>query len=304
MGNHPTPQNHTLRAGFYMVITTACFVGGDTCIKLIGTTLPIGEIICLVGLLSTVFLFLICAQQGVLNSAPMILTRMVLWRSLFDVLGSFMFVSALMHMPLANLSSVMQSVPLVVVVVAVIFLGEKAGLARIAAVITGFLGVLLIVKPSLQTIAIYEFLAMGAVVVVALRDLVTKRIPSHVPLLIIALANAIFVSLSGFGFGLVQGFRGIEAWQLASLVGAGLFVTCGYFFIVATVRLGELSATAPFRYTEVVFAIIAGTLVFNEFPDLLSYVGMALVIAAGLYAAHREATQNRDAKAELMPSAF
>jgi drug/metabolite transporter (DMT)-like permease len=209
-----------------------------------------------------------------------------------------------MHMPLANLSSVMQSVPLVVVVVAVIFLGEKAGLARIAAVIAGFVGVLLIVKPSLQTITIYEFLAMGAVVVVALRDLVTKRIPAHVPLLIIALANAILVSLSGFGFGLVQGFRGIEAWQLASLVGAGLFVTCGYFFIVATVRLGELSATAPFRYTEVVFAIIAGILVFNEFPDLLSYVGMALVIAAGLYAAHREAAQNRDAKAELMPPAF
>ncbi len=145
---------------------------------------------------------------------------------------------------------------------------------------------------------------MGAVVVVALRDLVTKRIPAHVPLLIIALANAILVSLSGFGFGLVQGFRGIEAWQLTSLVGAGLFVTCGYFFIVATVRLGELSATAPFRYTEVVFAIIAGILVFNEFPDLLSYVGMALVIAAGLYAAHREAAQSRDAKAELMPPAF
>ena len=249
-----------------MVITTACFVGGDTCIKLIGTTLPLGEIICLVGLLSTAFLFLICAQQGVLNSVSMIFTRTVLLRSLFDVLGSFMFVSALMHMPLANLSSVMQSVPLVVVAVAVIFLGEKAGLARIAAVITGFVGVLLIVKPSPQTITIYEFLAVGAVVVVALRDLVTKRIPAHVPLLIIALANAIFVSLSGFGFGLVQGFQNVEAWQLASLVGAGLFVTCGYFFIVATVRLGELSATAPFRYAEVVFAIIAGILVFNEYP--------------------------------------
>ncbi len=287
-----------------MVITTACFVGGDTCIKLIGTTLPLGEIICLVGLLSTAFLFIICAQQGVLESVPMIFTRTVLLRSLFDVLGSFMFVSALMHMPLANLSAVMQSVPLVVVVVAVIFLGEKAGAARVAAVIAGFVGVLLIVKPSPQTITVYEFLAVGAVVVVALRDLVTKRIPAHVPLLIIALANAVFVSLSGFGFGLVQGFQGVEVWQLTSLVGAGLFVTCGYFFIVATVRLGDLSATAPFRYAEVVFAIIAGILVFNEFPDLLSYIGMALVIAAGLYAAHSEAAQNRDAKAELMPPAF
>ena len=298
------PQNHTLRAGLYMIITTACFVGGDTCIKLIGITLPLGEVICLIGLLSTAFLFIISAQQGILKNVPMIFTRTVLLRSLFDVMGSFMFVSALMHMPIANLSSVMQSVPLVVVVVAVIFLGENAGVARAGAVIAGFIGVLLIVKPTPQTITIYEFLAIGTVVVVALRDLVTKRIPANVPLLIVALANAIFISLSGFGYGLAQGFQSIEVWQLGLLIGAGFLVTCGYIFIVATVRLGDLSATAPFRYAEVVFAIIAGILVFNEYPDLLAYIGMALVIAAGLYAAHHEAARSRDAKAELMPPAF
>jgi drug/metabolite transporter (DMT)-like permease len=299
-----SPQNNTLRAGLYMVITTACFVGGDTCIKLIGTTLPLGQVICLIGFVSTIFLLIVCGQQGILKSLPMIFTRLVLWRSLFDVLGSFMFVSALMHMPLANLSSVMQSVPLVVVVVAVIFLSEKAGLARSAAVIAGFIGVLLIVKPSPQTITIYECLAVGAVIVVAFRDLVTKRIPAEVPLLIIALANAIFISLGGFGIGMLQGFENIEAWQWALLLGAGLLVTISYFFIVATVRLGELSATAPFRYSEVVFAIIAGILVFDEYPDAIAYFGMGLVIAAGLFAAHREAAQTRDAKAELMPPAF
>ena len=285
-------QNHTLRAGLYMVITTACFVAGDTCIKLIGTTLPLAQVICLIGLVSSLFLLMVCGQQGILKDVPLIFTRTVLLRSLFDTMGSFMFVSALMHMPLANLSSVMQSVPLVVVAVGVIFLGEKAGLSRIAAVIAGFVGVLLIVKPSPQTITIYEFLAVGAVIVVAFRDLVTKRIPAHVPLLVIALANAIFISVSGFGVGLVQGFKTVEVWQWALLLGAGLFVTISYFFIVATVRLGDLSATAPFRYSEVVFAIIAGILVFGEYPDAISYVGMALVIAAGLFAAHREADAN------------
>ncbi|HUQ35537.1 MAG TPA: DMT family transporter [Aestuariivirga sp.] len=297
-------QNHTLRAGLYMVITTACFVVGDTCIKLIGSTLPLAQVICLIGLVSSLFLLMLCGQQGIVKDVPLLFTRTVLLRSLFDTMGSFMFVSALMHMPLANLSSVMQSVPLVVVAVGVIFLGEKAGLSRIAAVIAGFVGVLLIVKPSPQTLTIYEFLAIGAVIVVALRDLVTKRIPAHVPLLIIALANAVFISVSGFGVGLVQGFKTVEVWQLALLLGAGFFVTISYFFIVATVRLGDLSATAPFRYSEVVFAIIAGILVFGEYPDAVSYVGMALVIAAGLFAAHREAAQTRDAEAELMPPAF
>jgi S-adenosylmethionine uptake transporter len=300
----PSSQNHTLRAGLYMVITTACFVAGDTCIKLIGTTLPLAQVICLIGLVSSLFLLMVCGQQGIVKAVPLIFTRTVLLRSLFDTMGTFMFISALMHMPLANLSSVMQSVPLVVVVVAVIFLGEKAGLSRIAAVIAGFVGVLLIVKPSPQTLTIYEFLAVGAVIVVALRDLVTKRIPAHVPLLVIALANAVFISVSGFGVGLVQGFNTVEVWQLALLLGAGFFVTISYFFIVATVRLGDLSATAPFRYSEVVFAIIAGILVFGEYPDAVSYVGMGLVIAAGLFAAHREAAQTRDAEAELMPPAF
>lgn len=299
-----SPENHTLRAGLYMIITTACFVAGDTCIKLIGSTLPLGQVICLIGVVSTFFLLLVCWQQGILKTLPMIFTRTVLLRSLFDAMGSFMFVSALMHMPLANISAVMQSVPLVVVAVGVIFLGEKAGLSRIAAVIAGFLGVLFIVKPSPQTITIYELLAVGTVIVVAFRDLVTKRIPAHVPLLVIALANAIFISVSGFGVGLMQGFKTAEIWQWALLLGAGLFVTISYFFIVATVRLGDLSATAPFRYSEVVFAIIAGILIFGEYPDAISYVGMALVIAAGLFAAHREAMQNRDAEAELMPPAF
>ena len=105
-------QNHTLRAGLYMVITTACFVVGDTCIKLIGTTLPLAQVICLIGLVSSLFLLMICGQQGILTDVPLLFTRTVLLRSLLDTMATFMFISALMHMPLANLSSVMQSVPL------------------------------------------------------------------------------------------------------------------------------------------------------------------------------------------------
>ncbi len=64
-------QNHTLRAGLYMVITTACFVVGDTCIKLIGTTLPLAQVICLIGLVSSLFLLMVCGQQGILKNVPL-----------------------------------------------------------------------------------------------------------------------------------------------------------------------------------------------------------------------------------------
>src|SRR5829696_2329451 len=102
------PQINALRAGLYMVITTACFVVSDTCIKLIGTTLPLAQVICLIGLVSSLFLLGVCGLQGILKDLPLICTRTVLLRSLLDTMGTFMFISALMHMPLANLSSVMQ----------------------------------------------------------------------------------------------------------------------------------------------------------------------------------------------------
>jgi drug/metabolite transporter (DMT)-like permease len=295
------PQNTALRAGLYMVASTACFVFGDSCVKLIGGSLPVGQIISLIGVFSTLFIIIICVQQGILKNMGMIFTRHVLLRSLLDVLGSFMFVSALMMMPIANLVAIMQTVPLVVVVVSILFLGEKAGFARILSVIVGFIGVLLIVKPVPQSLTLDVFLAIGVVVVVALRDIITKRIDPQVPLLLISLANALFVTVGGFGLGLFQGLQSVDIWQWELLATAGLVVTVAYIFIVATIRMGDLSATAPFRYAEVVFAILAGIFIFSEYPDTLSYVGIVLIVAAGLYAARHESARTQQIRSELMP---
>jgi len=204
-----------------------------------------------------------------------------------------MFLTALMHMPIANLTAILQSVPLAVVLVSVIFLKEKVGLRRTAAILAGFMGVLLIMRPSPSTFTIYELLALGIVFILAFRDLITKRIPAHIPTFIIALANACFVALGGIVFGLYQGFQKVELWQLGLLCAAAILLASGYMFMVATLRLGDLSATAPFRYSNVLFAIILGMVVFREFPDGFSYIGMGLIITAGIYAAHREAILSR-----------
>lgn len=276
-----------------MIIAMACFVLNDTCIKSIGTTLPLGEIISIRGVLSVLVIVTICVQQSVLGSVPLLFTPNVMARSLLDVAGTFMFLTALVHMPIANLTAILQSVPLAVVLVSVIFLKEKVGLRRTAAILTGFIGVLLIVRPTPSTFTIYELLALGIVFILAFRDLITKRIPAHIPTYIIALANACFVALGGIVFGLYQGFQDVALWQFGLLCAAAILLATGYMFMVATLRLGDLSATAPFRYSNVLFAIILGMVVFKEFPDGLSYVGMALVIAAGIYAAHREALLSR-----------
>ncbi len=288
----PTPPQ-PLRAGLYMIIAMACFILNDTCIKTIGTTLPLGQIIAIRGVLSVLVVAMICAHQGVLGSVPSLFTPKVLARSLLDVAGTFLFLISLMHMPIANLTAILQSVPLAVVLVSVIFLKEKVGVRRAAAIAAGFAGVLLIVRPTPSTFTIYEVLALGIVVVLAFRDLITKRIPDHIPVFIIALANASFVALGGLIYGLYQGFQPVALWQFGLLAAAATLLATGYVFMVSTLRVGDLSGTAPFRYSNVLFAIILGMVFFGEYPDAVSYAGMVLIIAAGLYAAHREAKLNR-----------
>lgn len=291
------PQNTALRAGLLMVLAMGSFVANDTIVKLVGQSLPVGEIIMIRGSVAILLIGLICAWKGLLPELPRIAQPSVLLRSLFDVVATIAFVTALMLMPIANLTSVMQAVPLAVVLLSIVFLKEKVGWRRMAAILGGFLGVLLIVKPSVSSFNVHELLALLIVFAVAMRDYLTKRIPARIPTFVIALGNAGFVTMGGAALALVQGFTRPEPWQAGLLALAACFLSSGYLLMVATLRLGELSGTAPFRYSVMVFAIFSGILVFGEFPDGIAMAGMALIVACGLYAAHREALRAKTLRA-------
>jgi len=285
----PPSQNHNLRAGFFMVAALASFVLNDTCIKLIGTTLPLGEIMAVRGGFSVTLIAAVCGYQGVLHKAYHAFTPSVLIRSGLDVCSTFLFLICLLHMPIANLTAITQTVPLAVVVLSVTFLKERVGWRRGLAIALGFTGVLFIVRPSPQNVTLYEMLALGMVIVLAFRDLMTKRIPSHVPTLLIALANSGLVMLGGATLVLWQGFQVPQLWQVVFLATSSALLSAGYLLIIIAMRLGDLSATAPFRYVNILITIIIGIVIFAEHPDGFAYVGMLLVILAGLYAAQREA---------------
>jgi drug/metabolite transporter (DMT)-like permease len=285
------PQNTALRAGLFMVLAMGSFVANDTIVKILGEHLPVGEIIALRGFMAMLIIGGICLRQGLLPDVPKLAQRNVLARSSLDVIATLAFVTALMHMPIANLTAVMQAVPLAVALLSMVILREKVGWQRMVAIIAGFIGVLMIVKPSVSHASLYELLTLLIVLSVALRDISTKRIPSRIPTFLVALGNAGFVTAGGLALSAMQGMVRPELWQLGLLALAAACLSSGYLFMVATLRLGELSGTAPFRYSVMVFAIISGVLVFGQFPDEIAMIGMALVVAAGLYAARREARQ-------------
>jgi drug/metabolite transporter (DMT)-like permease len=285
----PLPRNTALRAGLLMVLAMGAFVGNDTIVKLVGESLPVGEIVAVRGLFAMLILGVICAGQGLLQDLPAMANRPLLLRSAFDVISTIAFVTALMHMPIANLTSVMQAVPLAVVLLSALFLGERAGWQRMAAITGGFIGVMMIVKPSVSSFDSFQLLALVIVFFVAVRDILTKRIPARIPTFVVAFANAGFVMLGGALLALVQGVQWPQAWQAGLLALAACFLSAGYLLMVATLRVGGLAATAPFRYSVMVFSIFSGIVVFGEFPDRIAMLGMALIVVSGLYAAHREA---------------
>ncbi|WP_421695894.1 DMT family transporter [Aestuariivirga sp.] len=290
------PQNTALRAGLLMVCAMASFVCNDTIVKIVGESLPVGELIALRGVMAMLLLGFICFWQGLLPELPKIRQRSILLRSSCDLFATIAFVTALVHMPIANLTSVMQAVPLAVALLSMMFLGEDVGWRRMIAIVGGFIGVLLIVKPSVASFNFYELLALLIVFFVALRDILTKRIPARIPVFVVAFANACFVTFGGAALALVQGVQWPELWQVGLLALAACFLSAGYLLMVATLRVGELTGTAPFRYSVMIFAIVSGILVFGEFPDGIAIAGMVLIVICGLYAAHREALRARDLK--------
>ncbi len=288
-----------------MVLAMGSFVTNDTLIKLVGHSLPVGEIIMVRGVIAMLLIGYICYRQGMIADLPHIGNRMVMLRACLDLASTIAFVTALMHMQIANLTAVMQAVPLAVALLSMVFLRERVGWRRMSAIVLGFIGVLMIVKPSVTSFNIYESLALLIVFAVAVRDLLTKRIPKRIPTFVIALANASFVTAGGAILCSIQGFTMPDARQFALLALAAVFLASGYLFMVATLRLGELSGTAPFRYSIMVFAIVSGIAVFGELPDGIATIGMVLIVATGLYAAHREArlSDARERAATLSDSA-
>lgn len=192
-------------------------------------------------------------------------------------------------MAMGDLSAIMQALPLVVMVAAALFFSETLGWRRVGAVIAGFAGVLLILRPGGQVFGLWAIVAVGAVAMVALRDLATRNFGRDISSATVAFYAAAGVTITGFVISLGQGWVMPRLPEILLLMLGSAFLTVGYVSAVASMRVGEISYVAPFRYTSLLVAIAMGLVVFGEWPDLWTWAGSALVVAAGTYTIWREA---------------
>ena len=271
----------------------ACFILNDALVKYVSQGMPAAQLIFLRGVMATL---LVLAVAHALGATPRLRdtgSRWVVLRASVDACGSLLYLGAMFHLPLANATAINLASPLFMVVFAVLFLHEKVGPARWAAIGAGFIGVLLVIQPSSDGFNAYALIALIGTLGHAVRDLLTRRVPRDVPVLLITLATTISVMLLAGVVSLFQGWRPFGWFELGLLAVASVFLAAAYHLIITAMREGEMSLIAPFRYSGLLFALMIGYVVWGDVPNLLSWCGIALLICSGVYMLHGERRRRR-----------
>ncbi len=289
-----TPLSDNMRGALLMMAGMVAFTLNDALIKTLADEMPMLQVLALRGCVTTAALGLLARRYGQLHYRPARADRrLIVVRAVAEIASAWMFLTALFHMPLANVSAIMQSLPLAVTLAGALVLREPVGWRRIGAILIGFVGVLLIVQPGGAGFNGYSMLALGAVAWVTLRDLAARKMTRAVPSIFVAFIASVGVT----GFALLgsifvdwQPLTGLAALRLGA---AAMFLVVGYISLVSAMRVGEIGIVAPFRYASLIAALILGALVFETFPGPLTLTGAVLVVATGLFTLYRERVTRR-----------
>jgi len=288
-----TPISDNTRGALLMMGGMCAYTANDAFMKALSDEIPLFEAVLWRGIGAIICLLIMCRMMGQLRfDLPRREWGLIVLRSLGEVAGTYFFLTALFNMPIANVSAILQSLPLAVSLSATVFLGEPLGWRRMAAISVGFAGVLLIIQPGGSDFNLFSLYALAAVACVTLRDVVVRRMSRDVPSIFVALIAAVGVTLLGGVGSLFTESVAFTPKATLQLLGATAFLIFGYIFSVTAMRWGEISFVAPFRYTSLIVAMILGVVVFGEWPNFLTMIGAMIVVATGLFTLYRE-SRNR-----------
>jgi drug/metabolite transporter (DMT)-like permease len=279
-----------LRGTLLMVLSMAAFTCNDAVMKAVTRSMPLYESVALRGMLILGLMLAIAQVQqgGVRLAVPRGDRRALVLRSLADIVSTLLYLFALRQMALADLSAIMQALPLGVTLAAALLFRERLGWRRLLAIGIGFVGVLLILRPGTGAFDRWSLIALISMVLIVVRDMATRCFSPALGSSTIAFYAALTVMLSGFALAGEEVWRWPDSREWSLLLLSALFLTVGYISAVATMRVGEISFVAPFRYTSLLWAIVLGLVLFGEWPDAWTWAGSALAVGAGIYTILRE----------------
>ncbi|MBZ9885986.1 MULTISPECIES: DMT family transporter [unclassified Mesorhizobium] len=288
------PLSPNLRGALFMIVAMVGFTLNDAITKFSSESMNMAQVMLVRGAFASLFVGLLAWRRGALANPAAMLQPMVATRVAGEAGATVSFLIALAHLPIANVSAVLQALPLAVTMGAALFFGEGVGWRRWLAIAIGFTGVLIIVRPGFEGFSVYSLLALTSVACCAVRDLATKRIPEAIPTMLVSTATALAMTVLGaLLLSPMGGWTPMSGRATTLLALAAVLVLIGYQFIIMAMRSGDISFIAPFRYTALLWSILLGLVIFGDIPDAPMTVGAAIIIGSGLYALYRERVVGR-----------
>lgn len=270
-----------------MVIGGALLTANDAVLKWLSGDYPVGQIMFLRGLFMFVPIGFLVWRAGGLAALRPVNRKAHVARAALVVTGSFLFITGLRYLPLAEAISVAFAGPLFITVLASLMLGETVGWRRWSAVLVGFIGVLVIIRPTGEAAQWAAIFPLAASFTGAFRDILTRLLSARetsVALLFYTSTGVVLAGLSTAPFGW-QPVAAADIWLFAL---GGTLIGGAHFFMIECYRLAEAALVAPFKYSTVIWAALLGFLIWGDVPDGWSITGVTIVVASGLYILRRE----------------
>ncbi|WP_370231418.1 DMT family transporter [Cognatishimia sp.] len=283
-----------LRAMIFMIVGMATFAGGDAMVKLSASATPTGLVMMTMGLAGALVFFTACRISKTRIWSPLFFHPVIFIRNIFEAAAAYFLFQALALVDLSKVAAVLQAIPLLLTLMAAVFLKERVGPRRWIAVGVGLLGVMIIIRPTTEGIDGTEFLAVLGTISLALRDLTSRLAPPE--------ASTPLLSFYAFStlvpMGAILNYSSGDVWAIdpstyGPLALMILFSVTGYYCVTMAMRLGDVSAVSPLRYFRLPCTAALGYLLFDEIPDMYTIAGAILVVGSGLFVMLREAQLGR-----------
>ncbi len=272
----------------YMILGSVGYVTNDALVRAATEEgLDVYQALCLRGIAMTVIFAAITRRRGV-HIARQQFTRPLVGRVAAELAGTALFFAALVHLDFANAQTILLLVPFAVTLTAAVALGEPVTGRQYATVLAGFAGVLLVVQPATDGFSLWSLVVVASAALLTVREFATRRVPKAIPAASVALITAVGLTILTGAISVFTGWNAVTPRAALLVVLACLSLTVGYIFTIQTVRVGDLSVSAPFRYTTLLGAVVLGYLFFAEIPDALTLAGCVVIITSGLYAIRLE----------------
>ncbi len=273
----------------------SAFVLNDAFVRLAGNSLPLAQILFIRGLLTTVALLTFAIYRGLFSlTVPKRDKWRIFFRSITEALTAYFFLTAVMNMPFANVTAILQILPMTVTLAAAFVFKERVGYFRISLIIIGFLGVILIINPSADGFNLYAIYALIAVFLITIRDLITRKLSSEVSTLLPTVSASIGVLFFSVILLINTPLQPLNPQNSLFVLLAAFFIVFGYYTAVLVMRSGEISFISPFRYTAILFALILGFIFFDEKPDVTAFLGIVIVMLAGIFLMMRNSSVQKN----------